>query len=146
MGERYTMSTIIVRYADRKDLKFTSIDEQANRETIAKKIDLKHVIVAEYDNHKAGYLRLDHFWSKPSDPYISMIWVLEGYRKRGLGKAMLSFLAEELKGQGIKYLYSSSQADEPEPQQWHRHVGFQECGYISEINEGIDEIFFRKVL
>ena len=42
---------------------------------------------------------------------------------------------------------SSSQADEPEPQTWHRAIGFEECGIISGLNEGgIGEIFFRKKL
>jgi len=44
-------------------------------------------------------------------------------------------------------LFSSSQANEPEPQAWHRHVGFEECGFIAGINEGgVGEVFFRKVL
>jgi len=35
--------------------------------------------------------------------------------------------------------------DEPEPQAWHRHMGFVECGIINGINEnGIGEVFFRK--
>lgn len=34
-----------------------------------------------------------------------------------------------------------------EPQQWHRHVGFKECGIIHAINEGnIGEIFFVKTI
>ena len=44
-------------------------------------------------------------------------------------------------------LYSSSQVDEPPPQAWHRHMGFQECGIIAGINEGgVGEVFFRKAL
>jgi hypothetical protein len=36
---------------------------------------------------------------------------------------------------------------EPEPQAWHRHIGFTECGALVGINDGgIGEIFFRKVL
>ena len=44
-------------------------------------------------------------------------------------------------------LYSSSQADEPEAQAWHRRMGFEECGIVSGINEGgIGEVFFRRPL
>lgn len=44
-------------------------------------------------------------------------------------------------------LLSSSQADEFEPQTWHRHMGFVECGRLEGINEGgVDEVFFRKQL
>jgi len=49
--------------------------------------------------------------------------------------------------QGFDVLYSSSQVDEPKPQAWHRHMGFEECGVINGINQGdIGEIFFRKRL
>ncbi len=46
-----------------------------------------------------------------------------------------------------EFLYSSSQADEPLPQAWHRRMGFAECGLIAGINPGgVGEIFFRKPL
>jgi hypothetical protein len=52
-----------------------------------------------------------------------------------------------LRGQGCPALYSSSQADEPEAQAWHRRVGFEECGLIAGINRGgVGEVFFRKQL
>jgi len=59
---------------------------------------------------------------------------------------MIEFLEEHLSRRGHKALYSSSQANEPEPQTWHRKTGFEECGYIAGINNGVGEIFFRKFL
>ena len=45
---------------------------------------------------------------------------------------------------GYKWLFSSSQADELEPQSWHRYMGFEDCGIIYGINDnGISEVFFR---
>jgi hypothetical protein len=44
-------------------------------------------------------------------------------------------------------LYSSSQADEQGPQEWHLHMRFEECGLIAGINnDGVGELFFRKRL
>ena len=68
------------------------------------------------------------------------------YRRQGVGKALLRFIETFLREAGHEALYSSSQADEPEPQAWHRHVGFEECGFIAGINDGIGEVFFRKSL
>jgi ribosomal protein S18 acetylase RimI-like enzyme len=96
-------------------------------------------------------------------PYLGLVNVNEKYRSKGVGSAMIRFLAEHLIKQGHKVLYSSSQSNEPEPQEWHRAVGFEECGYIAGINpppdvfakdpervyagrRGIGEIFFRKML
>lgn len=48
---------------------------------------------------------------------------------------------------GYQSLYSSSQADEPAPQAWHRAVGFAECGFLAGINPGgVGEMFCRKPL
>jgi len=60
---------------------------------------------------------------------------------------LLHFLEEFLRSKGHSVLFSSSQANEPEPQAWYRHMGFEECGFIAGINEeGVGEVFFRKVL
>ena len=60
---------------------------------------------------------------------------------------MLSFIEDYLRERGHNNLYSSSQVDEPQPQAWHRHVGFEECGFIGGIyNGGVGEVFFRKRL
>lgn len=29
---------------------------------------------------------------------------------------------------------------------WHRHMGFEECGFITGINDGVGELFLRKAL
>lgn len=76
-----------------------------------------------------------------------MIHVLPAYRRQGVGKALLQFLESYLRDGGHAALYSSSQADAPDPQAWHRHMGFVECGSINGINDGGGgEIFFRKRL
>lgn len=90
-------------------------------------------------------LRLEYLWSLV--PFIALITVLPAYRRRGVGQAMLAFVEAYLRDQGHDALYSSSQADEPAPQAWHRHVGFVECGFIAGMNVGgVGEVFFRKLL
>jgi hypothetical protein len=72
---------------------------------------------------------------------------LDHPHKQSVGRAMLRYLENVLCEQGHTALYSSSQANEPEPQAWHRYVGFKECGFIAGINgAGIGEIFFLKDL
>jgi hypothetical protein len=63
----------------------------------------------------------------------------------GVGRAMLNFILAYLSENNHQWLYSSSQADESEPQAWHRHMDFQDCGIITGINEGgVSEVFFRR--
>ena len=136
---------IAVRLATRADLDFVSADGYISKETVARKIDWGEVVIAEIDGQRAGYLRLEYLWSIV--PFIALIWVIPEQRRQGIGQAMLAFASDVLRQKGHDTLYSSSQADEPAPQAWHRHMGFEECGLIAGINEGgIGEVFFRKQL
>jgi len=136
------MSLISVRFAGKGDLVFVSQDEYIPVDTVLRKITQHEVIIAEIGLNPAGYLRLEFLWSIV--PYISLITVEPAYRQQGVGKALLDFVIRFLSEEGHVWLYSSSQADEPEPQAWHRRMGFFDCGIITGINdEGVSEIFFR---
>jgi GNAT superfamily N-acetyltransferase len=134
-----------VRRAQPEDLDFVGQDGYIPMAILSRKIVEGDVFVAEVDASPAAYLRLEYLWS--TTPYIALIRVLEGFRGRGIGRSLLAFVESELKLTGHTALYSSSQADEPRPQAWHRHMGFEECGIISGLNEGgVGEVFFRKQL
>ncbi len=135
-----------VRFAKFGDLEHcVRIDGDVDPEVLRWKVKRGEIIIAEVEGHPVGYLRLDYLWSQL--PYIGLIWVVPEYRRRGIGRAMLHFLEAFLRRKGYRWLYSSSQANEPEPQAWHRHMEFQECGFIAGINHGeVGEVFFRKSL
>jgi GNAT superfamily N-acetyltransferase len=136
---------LTTRFAVPSDLDFVGQDRYLLPEIVRRKIEGQEVVVAEFDDSLAGYLRLEYLWSKV--PYVALLRVLPEYRGRGVGKALLAFVEGFLRAEGHTALYSSSQADEAEPQAWHRHAGFEECGIIAGINEGgIGEVFFRKEL
>jgi len=136
---------IQVRVAGEDELSFVGQDGYLATEVLRRKIAAGEVFIAEQDGVAIGYLRLEFLWSKV--PYIGLIRVLDAWRRRGVGRALLRFVEQDLRADGYRALYSSSQADETEPQAWHRQAGFQECGIIAGINEGgIGEIFFRKDL
>ena len=138
---------IKVRFAESNDFDFCiKMDyKHVKKALINRHIEDKLIILAELDGKPVGYLRIDYLWL--IIPYIGLIVVVDGYKKQGIGTAMIQFLGDYLIKNGQKVLYSSSQVNEPEPQAWHRKVGFKECGYIAGINEeDIGEVFFRKVL
>lgn len=135
-----------IRLAQADDLAWcVQTDLHVPEEVLRRKIELHEVILAEVEDRIIGCLRLEYLWSLV--PYISVIYVWEDYQRRGVGRAILEYAQELLVGKGHKVLLSSSSADEPAPQAWHRAVGFRECGFIAGINEdGIGEVFFRKEL
>jgi GNAT superfamily N-acetyltransferase len=134
-----------VRWATPDDLDFVGQDGHIPAEIVRRKIERREAVVAECEGKRVGYARIEYLWSLI--PYVALIRVSPEHRRRGAGRAMLLYLEEYLRGEGHDALYSSSQADEPEPQAWHRHAGFEECGIIAGINGGgIGEVFFRRRL
>lgn len=136
----------LVRFAGPEDLEWCVVEDSHVTELVIRnKIVQDEIIVAELDGQPIGYLRLEYLWS--NIPYIGVIFVIDAYRQEGIGHKILSFLENYLQSRGHDQLFSSSQANESEPQAWHRSMGFVECGIISGLNEGgIGEIFFRKPL
>ena len=137
---------VIVRFAGPEDLEWCVVeDDHVTEQVIRHKIINDEIIIAEVDGKPIGYLRLEYLWSQI--PYIGVIFVEDDYQKEGVGRKILSFLEDYLRSQGHETLLSSSTANEPEPQAWHRAVGFVESGIITELNEGgVGEVFFRKSL
>jgi GNAT superfamily N-acetyltransferase len=136
----------IVRFAGPDDLEWCVVeDDYVTEQVIRHKIVNNEIILAELDGQPIGYVRIEYLWS--NIPYIGVIFVLDEYRREGIGLMLLKFLIEHLKSLGYDELYSSSQVNEPEAQAWHRGNGFIECGIINGLNEGeIGEVFFRKKL
>ena len=127
------------------DLDVVSQDGHLLDSVVKRKVSDADVFLALRDGEPVGYLRLEWLWSKL--PYIEMIWVLGPYRRAGVGRALLAHVEAEVASRGHIALYSSSQADESEPQAWHRRMGFEDCGLLAGLNEGgVGEVFFRKLL
>ena len=138
-------AAIVVRLATPHDLAFVSRDGQVSCERVGRMIDDQQVYLAACGAEPAGYARVEYLWSKI--PYLGLIWVLDAHRRRGLGRALLAAIERDAASAGHAFIYSSSQADEPQPQAWHRQMGFAECGFITGINRGgVGEIFFRKAI
>jgi len=108
-------------------------------------IQSRHIMVAIVDGKHVGHIRYEFMWGHL--PFLSLIMVKTRYQRQGIGKELLSFLEDVLKLHDHSYYISSSMENEPKPQAWHKHMGFQEIGLLSNINENrIGETFFRKDL
>jgi len=137
---------VTVRFAGSEDLTWCSNqDESVDQKILERKIPWKELLIAEMAGKRVGYLRLEYLWSKI--PYIGLVKVNQQQRGQGVGQAMLRFLEPFLRENEFRVLMSSSQVNEPRAQEWHRKMGFQECGIIAGINKGgIGEVFFTKPL
>ena len=138
---------VVVRFAAPADLDFVLYTghQYIPAEQVEQMIEWQRVVIAERDGQRIGYACVDSLGV--INPYLAALWVLEEHRRRGIGKAILRFLEDRFRGQGHHVLYSSCVVVEGLPQDWHRHVGFEECGFIADLNGGgMGEVFFRKRL
>lgn len=136
---------ITVRLGQLEDLEECSHIDDLDKETLKRHFTSKSVFVAATRDEIVGYLRLEYLWSKV--PFIALIQVCPKHLRQGIGQAVLGFLESFLREKGHLQLLSSAQVDEPSGQNWHRAMGFEECGILAGVNEaGIGEVFFRKVL
>lgn len=136
---------VMVRMAVPKEHDFISQQSQLASKVLIRKIKQDEIILLIVNGEPVGQLQIGFLWSEI--PFIDLIYINETFRKRGLSRIMLGFLEDHLRVRGYQVLYSSSQMDEPEPQAWHRYMGFEACGVINGLNPGgIGEVFFRKAL
>ena len=126
--------TITVRWATPTDKDFPFVAEHVPDAVVAVRIANSHVAIGELDGRPVGAIQLEYLWG--TRPYVALIRVDPAAQRQGVGRALLDFVSSALRAAGYEQLYSSSQADEPEPQAWHRRMGFAECGLIAGITPG----------
>ena len=121
--------TVEVRYVMESDADWLAErDKQITREVLDAKAGRGECIVATIDGVRIGFLRFSFMWSKV--PFVDLIFVEPEYRNRGAGRAMVDLLQAKARADGRSMIMSSSQSDEPEPQAWHRRVGFRDAGTV----------------
>ena len=120
-----------VRYAKPADQSWLeSADHHVKKTWVQRCLNHQEYIVAEDDDGTPqGFLRFSYFWS--DIPYMDMIRVTDGQRKKGYGTAMFSFWEAEMCKQGANVLMTSSCLSETEPQTWHKRNGFEESGQLT---------------
>jgi ribosomal protein S18 acetylase RimI-like enzyme len=135
---------IQIKFASKEEKQLILRFEDYLKEKRLTQILENNEIILAFDNERnIGYLRYQLFWTKL--PYLALIIVDKRYRKKGVGRSLLSFLENHLRLLGFNRLLSSSTSNEPNPQAWHKKVGFREVGQVNEINmNGIGEVFYLK--
>jgi len=135
-----------IRFAKEADIpQLKRLDSWTKDSMWKRKIFGQEVIVLEIENKIVGLIRYDVLWS--TVPFLSLIYIEESYHGKGYSSRMLEFLKKILRDEGYIALLSSSQTDEPEAQNWHRHMGFKSNGIIENIaDDDVGEIVFRMLL
>jgi GNAT superfamily N-acetyltransferase len=111
---------------------------------IERKLQVHEYLIAKLSEEPVGCLRFGLFWSM--FPFIEVIWVEDRFHRRGIGRSLVRFLEDHARSQGQKIIMSSSQADEPDAQAFHRSIGFRDAGALIDLRplQRVPEVFFIK--
>lgn len=115
-----------IRYAEKTDLDAClTLDGHIPEAAYARKIAAKQVCVLEEAGEIRAVLRWSLFWD--SIPFCNLLYVAEGARNRGLGRALTAHWEGEMKALGFGLAMTSTQADESAQHFW-RKLGYRDCG------------------
>lgn len=139
------MQNISVNFTTKQDEQFLLNNSQLTSEVFNRKYKYEEILVAKVDNQSVGFLIFEYLWSQI--PFIAQIWINTDFRRQGIGRSMLNYFEKYLNKNNHTMLLSSSMENNKNAQEWHRHMNFNDCGLITEINDdNTGEVFFRKSL
>jgi ribosomal protein S18 acetylase RimI-like enzyme len=91
------------------------------------KVASRQVYVAESNGQIVGWARYGLFWDNL--PFLNMIYILDNYRGRGIGSALMSAWEQDMAAQGHRMVLTSTQSDE-DAQHFYRRLGYRDCGVL----------------
>lgn len=130
-------------YATPKDFKWLKTkDHHVDSLMLKRKIEAKEILLAQSEGKTIGWLRFGFFWD--SIPFISMLFIEEEYRGKGVGKKLVYFWEKQMKKKKLKLVMTSSLSNE-KAQHFYRKLGYTDAGSLTLPKEPL-EIFFIKNL
>ncbi len=134
----------MIRYANFQD--FTVLNEHdrhISESELRNSIHAKRVLVMYQNDNFIGWLRFGLFWD--NIPFINMLYVLDGYRKKGNGTELVSFWEKEIAQDNYKQVLTSTQSNE-QAQFFYRKIGYTECGALLLPKEPLEMFFIKDLM
>ena len=115
-----------IRYAEESDrASWLRLDRHLPGEAYARKTAAREALLLEEAGKCLAVLRWGLFWD--SIPFCHLLYVAEGARGRGLGRALTEHWEREMRSRGFVLVMTSTQADETGQHFW-RKLGYRDCG------------------
>lgn len=122
-----------------------SVDHHVPEPWVRRCIEQREYLVARSNEHAVGVLRHSRFWGVI--PFMDFIHVEPPLRGRGVGSMLFEAWEGAMRRERASMLMTSSMADEPKPQAWHRRNGFSPAGALNlQPHQTTPEVFFVKPL
>lgn len=133
----------IIRTATSRDLPFLSEhDRHIPLAELDNAIRLGRVLLMERDGVPVGWLRWGLFWD--NTPFMNMLYLLDGHRMQGCGKALVNHWERRMREAGYRQLLTSTQANEA-AQLFYRHLGYHDVGGFMLPGEPYELILLKEL-
>ena len=133
----------IIRSATPKDLPFLAANDihidPAERENVLRQ---GRILLLEQDGHPVGWLRWGMFWD--NTPFMNLLFLMEGFRGIGLGRALVEHWERLMRSQGHAMVMTSTQANE-EAQHFYRRLGYRDVGGFVLPDEPLELILIKQL-
>ena len=134
----------MIRLATPDDLDFLDqYDRLLTRTALAGKIEREEVCVVERAGQLIGWARYNLFCDL--DPFLTLIYVLEPYRRQGFGRQLMRYWEQQMKEKGHRFLLTCTQADE-DAQFFYRKLGYTDTGALLLPGQAATELVLLKQL
>ena len=135
---------IIIRYAEITDyIWLKENDDDISNDIMKLKIDRKEVLLVQENEKIIGWLRFNYFWD--DIPFITHLWLIDGYRHKGIGTKFINFWEEEMKQQGHNIVLTSTQQTRENAQHFYKKRGYNEIGGFNYLNEPYEIMYLKKL-
>ena len=103
-----------------------SLDRHIAEKRFLAKTEAGECLVAvDEEQNVQGILRWSWFWDEI--PFVNLLFVRDGQRGCGMGKALMLAFEEEARKEGVRLVLTSTQVNE-EAQHFYRRLGYRDCG------------------
>lgn len=133
---------MIIRTATPADLPFLA---EHDRHITPAELDVsirlgRVLVIGTANGEPAGWLRWNLFWD--NTPFMNMLYLLDGHRLQGYGRALTSHWEQLMREKGYPAVMTSTQADEG-AQHFYRHLGYKDIGGFLQPEESYELILFK---
>ena len=135
------LDNVQIRYAESADKDFWFLlDKHITYSEFENKIRDRRCYILFFCGRPAGILRYNLFWD--NTPFCTLLFVLEEFRNRGLGKILMEHWEREMSASGYGSVLISTRSDE-DAQHFYRKLGYKYCGNLTLRGEP-QELFLDK--
>lgn len=117
-------------------------DRHIARDELALLVQHGRVYIAWEDDRLVGWLRYNLFWD--NTPFMNMLYILDGHRGKGYGRALAEHWETQMKAEGFHTVMTSTASDEYAQHFYHR-LGYTTVGGFTPPEEPYELILLKSI-